>query len=151
MPFGSDEIDYAIEVFVRGYCVGKSLTHPYECARIGDLWVMRDAPRRNPRDYRKEEWVAHLVAPPEVDSVARQNTRGRFFVCAIRGMDDSEEPIRTEYKQLGYRLLATEPLFVHRLKRIPRMTAPVKIVQVTTKELAVQFGTASRSRPILSE
>src|SRR5687767_4064474 len=110
-----DEIDNAIEVFVRGFCAGKSVTHPYEHVRIGQLWAMRDAPRRNQRDYRKEEWIAHGVEPEEVDATARRHTRGRFFVCAVRGVDESDEPLRVQYKQLGYRLLSTEPFFVHDL------------------------------------
>jgi len=55
------DIDFAIEVFVRGHSVGKSRTYPYEATRVGPLWVMRDAPRKNPRDYRKEEWIAHGI------------------------------------------------------------------------------------------
>jgi GNAT superfamily N-acetyltransferase len=144
----AEEIDDAIEVFVRGFSAGKSVTHRYEHERIGNVWVMRDAPRRNPRNYRKEEWIARGVAPDEVDAMAREHTRGRFFVCAIRGMDESDEPLRTAYKQLGYRLIATEPLFVHRLKKIPRPTSPVAIEQVKTIEMARQFGKATRSRPI---
>ena len=46
------------------------------------LLVMRDAPRKNPRDYRKEEWIAHAVDPKEVDAVALQLALGRFFVFA---------------------------------------------------------------------
>jgi len=55
------EIEFAVEVFVRGHSAGKSRTFSYEASRVGSLWVMRDAPRRNPRDYRKEEWIAHDV------------------------------------------------------------------------------------------
>jgi GNAT superfamily N-acetyltransferase len=142
------EIEAALEVFVYGFCVGKSATHPYECRKIENLWVMRDAPRRNPRNYRKEEWVAFGVEPAKVDSIARRQTRGRFAISAIRGVDETDEPLRSEYKRLGYRLLTTEPLFVHDLKRIPRCTAPVKIVQVKTQELAKRLGNATRSRPI---
>jgi GNAT superfamily N-acetyltransferase len=145
------EIERAIEVFVEGFCVGKSQTHPYEHQRIGRLWVMRDAPRRNPRNYRKEEWVSYGIEPREVDRVARQNTRGRFFVCAFYDVDESDESLRAEYKSLGYRLLAAEGLFVHRLNRIPRFAAPVKICQVKTKQLVEQFGKATRSRPIALE
>lgn len=119
----SDEIEHALEVFVQGFCAGKSATHPYECQRIDKLWVMRDAPRKNAKYYRKEEWVAYGVEPREVDAAARAQTRGRFFVCAMRGMDEADERLRAEYKALGYRLLETEPLFVHRLKRIPRVAA----------------------------
>src|SRR5205085_6784807 len=110
----------AIEVFVRGFCAQKSATHPYEFAKVGEVWVMRDAARKNPRYYRKEEWVAFGTPAAEVDRLARQQTRGRFFVCAVRGMDDSDETLRASYKENGYRLMATEPLFVHRLKKIPR-------------------------------
>jgi hypothetical protein len=50
MTSGPDEIEDAIEVFVRGYCAEKSTTHPYEHARIGELWVIRDTPRRRSRE-----------------------------------------------------------------------------------------------------
>jgi GNAT superfamily N-acetyltransferase len=48
------ELEFAIEVFVRGHCAGKSRTFPYQASRVGSLWVKRDAPRSNPHDYRKE-------------------------------------------------------------------------------------------------
>jgi GNAT superfamily N-acetyltransferase len=111
---------------------------------------MRDAPRPNPRYYRKEEWVAYGVDPRVADSVARRHTRGRFFVCAICGMDESQEKSRTEFKQLGYRLLTTEPLFVHRLKRIPQLRSRLKISRIRTQTMAEQFGKITRSRPIPS-
>jgi GNAT superfamily N-acetyltransferase len=143
-----DEIDDALETFVRGFSLGKSATHPYVAERIGPIWVMRDAPRKNPRNYRKEEWIARGVAPHEVDAAARRHTRGRFFVCSVYGLDEPDEPLRAAYKQLGYRLLASEPMFVHRLARIPRASAPAAIQQVRTAALAEKFGRATRSRPI---
>jgi hypothetical protein len=76
-------IEFAIEVFVRGHSAGKSRAFPYEVSRVGPLWLMRDAPRKNPRDYRKEEWIAYRVAPREVDAIAREHTQGRFYVCAM--------------------------------------------------------------------
>src|SRR5438067_13356775 len=115
MPRPIDEIEHAIEVFVRGFCADKSRTHPYEFSRVGRLWLMRDAPRKNAKDYRKEEWVAYGVPPHEVDAAARKMTRGRFFVCALRGMDEADDDLRSGYKSLGYRLLSTEPLLIHRL------------------------------------
>jgi GNAT superfamily N-acetyltransferase len=154
------EINHAIEVFVRGFCVGKSVTHRYEHFRVGKIWVMRDAPRKNTRGYRKEEWVAYGVPPPEVDAAARGRTRGRFFVCAIRAMNESDDELRAAYKSLGYRLLSTEPLFVHRLKRIPRVAitgratggraniGTIGIERVKTTDMAFRFGKATRSRPI---
>jgi GNAT superfamily N-acetyltransferase len=142
------EIEFAIEVFVRGHSAGRSRTFPYQVSRVGPLWLMRDAPRKNPRDYRKEEWIAHDVDPGEVDAAARQHTRGRFFLCAMIGEGESDEPTRVAYKALGYRLLVTEGFFVQRLKRIPKPPSPVSIERVRTPALAEQLGRITRTRPI---
>jgi GNAT superfamily N-acetyltransferase len=145
------EIDHALEVFVRGFCAVKSATHPYEHFRVGKLWVMRDALRKNPRYYRKEEWVAFGVEPQEVHAAARKAARGRFFVCALAGAANEQAELRAGYKQLGYRLISTEPLFVHRLKRIPKAGNAIPIERVQTPELAERLGKATRSRPIPSD
>jgi GNAT superfamily N-acetyltransferase len=142
------EIEFAIEVFVRGHSAGKSRTFPYEVSRIQSLWVMRDAPRKNPRDYRKEEWIAHGVDAREADAIARRHTRGRFFVCAMIGEGEPDGPMRAAYKSLGYRLLATEGFFVQRLERIPRTPSPARIEPVRTPELAARLGKVTRLRPI---
>jgi hypothetical protein len=144
----SQEMEFAIEVFVRGHCAGRSRTLPYKADRVGSLWVMRDAPRKNPRDYRKEEWIAHDIDAAEVDAIARQETRGRFFVCVMIREGESDQPMRSAYKSLGYRLLATEGFFVQWLKRIPNLPPPIAIERVCTPELAVRLGKATRSRPI---
>jgi GNAT superfamily N-acetyltransferase len=145
------EIEFAIEVFVRGHAATRSRTFPYEVNRVGPLWVMRDAPRKNPRDYRKEEWIAHDVGPDEVDAIARGHTRGRFFVCAMISQGSAEEPTRAAYKALGYRLLATEGFFVQRLKRIPTQPSPASIERVRTPELAAQLAKITRTRPIAND
>ena len=144
-------IEFAIEVFVRGHSAGRSRTFPYEVSRVGPLWLMRDAPRKNPRDYRKEEWIAHDVAPRKVDAIARKHTRGRFFVCAMIAEGESDEPTRAAYKALGYRLLATEGFFVQRLKRIPTLPSPALIERVRTPALAERLGEVMRRRPISGE
>jgi GNAT superfamily N-acetyltransferase len=141
-------IEFAIEVFVRGHSAGRSRTFPYEVSRVGPLWLMRDAPRKNPRDYRKEEWIAHDVDPGKVDAIVRQRTRGRFFVCAMIAEGEPDEPMRAAYRALGYRLLATEGFFVQRMKRIPRPPSPVSIARVRTPDLAAQLGKITRTRPI---
>jgi GNAT superfamily N-acetyltransferase len=145
------DIEFAIEVFVRGHAATKSRTFPYEASRVGPLWVMRDSPRKNARDYRKEEWIAHAIDAREVDAAARRHTRGRFFVCAIVGAGEPDEPIRSAYKSLGYRLLATEAFFVQPLERIPRPPLPVLIEKLRTPELAARLGKATRTRPIANE
>ena len=145
------DLALAIDAFLRGFCATKSRTHPYEWSQIDGIWVMRDAARRNPRDYRKEEWIACGVIPAEVDRTARRHTRGRYFICAVHGANEPDQPLRAAYKQLGYRLLVTEPFFVHRLKRVPRTPTPVAIKQIRTRPLAEQFGKATRTRPIPPE
>jgi GNAT superfamily N-acetyltransferase len=145
------EIDRAIEVFVRGFSSTKSQTHPYEYRRIDGVWVMRDTPRSRPLDYRKEEWITHGGSPSAVDALARLHTRGRFFVGAMCGLSESTAELRDVYKSLGYRLLGSEPLFLHRLKRIPRAAAAVCLERVATSALAERLGKASRSRPIPPE
>jgi GNAT superfamily N-acetyltransferase len=148
MASRQDSIERAIEVFVRGFCFGRSRTHPYEFSKITGIWWMRDAPRRNERNYRKEEWVAYGIEPAKVDAIALEHTRGRYAICALRAEGESDETMCAEYKRIGYRLLVTEPLFVHHLKRIPRAASPVKIARVRTSEMAAQFAKATRSRPI---
>jgi GNAT superfamily N-acetyltransferase len=142
------EFEFAIEVFVRGHSAVRSRTFPYEATRVDRLWVMRDAPRANPRNYRKEEWIAYNVDAKKVDALARRQTRGRFFVCAMIGQAEPDEPIRAAYKSLGYRLLATEGFFIHRLTRIANVPSPVSIERVRTPELAARLGEITRSRPL---
>ena len=77
------DIDHAIEVFVRAFCFGRSRTHPYEFSQVDGIWWMRDASRRNPRNYRKEEWVAYDIEPAKIDVVVREHTRGRYAICAM--------------------------------------------------------------------
>jgi GNAT superfamily N-acetyltransferase len=142
------EIEFAIEVFVRGHAAGRSRTFPYEVSRVGRLWRMRDAERKNPRDYRKEEWIAHDVGARQADAIARRHARGRFFLCVMIAQGEADEPIRTAYKALGYRLLATEGFFVQRLKCVPGATPAVTIERVRTPDLAARLAKVTRTRPI---
>ena len=144
------EIDRAIEAFVGGYCFTRSFTHPYVAGRVGPVWVLRDAPRKRP-NYRNEEWIATGVAPEEVDSIARKHTRGRFAICAISAVGESDEPLRAGFRALGYRLGRTEPLMNHRLRRIQRFAPAVAIERVTTEAMANRLAKAARTRQILPE
>ena len=145
-----DLLHHAIEVFARGFCFTRSFTHPYLAERVGENWVVRDAPRKR-GEYRREEWIAYGVAPEEIHATARKHTRGRFAVCAIHRVDESDQPLRAGFKALNYRLGATEPVMVHELKRIPRFDNPVEIVRVTTADLAERVNKAARFRQILPE
>jgi GNAT superfamily N-acetyltransferase len=146
----TDVLQRAVEVFARGFCFTRSFTHPYLAERVGKVWVVRDAPRKH-GGYRREEWIAHGVAPNKMDQVAREHTRGRFAMCPVCGVDESDEPLRAGFKSLDYRLGATEAVMVHELKRIPRFEKPVEVVAVTTTELAERLNKAAKSRQVLPE
>lgn len=150
MGTANDVLHHAIEVFARGFCFTRSFTHPYLAERVGDIWVVRDAPRKR-GDYRREEWIAHGVTPKVIDETARKHTRGRFAVCAIYGVDESDLPLREGFKALNYRLGGTEPIMVHELKRIPHFDSPVEIVRVRTEDLAARVNKAARFRQVLPE
>ena len=146
-PVTSKIVLAAIEVFVAGFCETKSRTWPYESIRNDNVWTLRDVERKNAKGYRKEEWIAFNLAAEKVHLLAQQGTRGRFFVCPIIGLGDSPEQLKASYKELGYRLLSTEPMFVHSLQKIPRCRANVKIKLLRKPEQAESFAIASRMRP----
>lgn len=141
----------AIEVFVEGFGFTQSFTHPYIGERVDPLWVMRDAARKNAKDYRREEWCAFKTPAEEVDSIVREHTRGRYAICAFHGIDTSDETLRADYKTLGYRLGYTEGVMVHALKQIPNIKSPAKIERVLTQDLADAVTKAARYRQILPE
>ena len=147
---GTEILHHAIEVFARGFCFTRSLTHPYLAERVGQIWVVRDAPRKR-GEYRREEWIAYGVTSEEIDETARKHTRGQFAVCAIYGVNESDQLLREGFKALNYRLGGTEPIMVHELKRIPRFDSSVEILRVTTADLAERVNKAARSRQVLSE
>ena len=144
-------LELAAEVFVKGFGLTRSFTHPFPGERVGPLWVLRDAPRKNPVDYRREEWIATDVDPAEVDQLARTGTRGRFCVCALVGVDEPAAPIRAAYKAMGYRLMAGEPVMLHPLKAIPKLKSPATIQRVLTQDVADALAKAAGTRQILPE
>lgn len=151
MTAAKREIESAIEVFVHGYSTDKSRTFPYEVSRVGPLWAMRDAPRKNARDYRGEEWVVHDVAAQDADAIVRQHARPGFAISVVIANDEPDGPTRTAYKALGYRLLRTEGFFAQPLRQIPSPPAPVPIERVQTVERAAQLATIIRRRPISAD
>ena len=148
----SKDITRAIVAFVRGFTFTRSFTHPYVGEQVGPVWVMRDAPRKGKTPkYRTEEWVAQGIAPKEIDQIAREQTRGRFVICTICANGESDQEMRTEFKELGYRLNGTESLMVHSLNEIPIFEQPALLERVTTQKMAERVNKAARSRQILPE
>ena len=68
-------LQHVIEVFARGFCFTRSFTHPYLAERVGEIWVVRDAPRKR-GEYRREGWIAYGVTSEEIDETACKHTRG---------------------------------------------------------------------------
>src|SRR4051812_25366109 len=145
----SKRIEHAIQVFLHGVTFVRSVAHPYLAERVGKLWVMRDGERRR-GEYRNEEWVVYGPEPADADRVARKHTRGRFEISVIHEAGKPDKDLRSAYRDLGYRLGETEPMMVHRLKKIPNFKAPagVKIQRVTTAEMTSRLAKATKSRPI---
>ena len=143
------DLDVAVEVFVRGYSFTRSFTYPYHAERVDGVWVVRDGPRKNAADYRREEWVTLGDDAAGVHRVARRHTRGHYCVCAVRAAGEPDAPLRAAYKALGYRLGTTEPFMVHRLRRIPRLPEPFPVRRVRTPELADTLAKAVGSRQVL--
>ena len=140
----------ALETFAYGICFTRSFTHPCLAERVEGLWATRDAPRRSGR-YRREEWIAHGIAPEQTVRIVSRHTRGRYGICAICAAGESDESIRAGYRALDYRLGFTEPIMVHRLQRIPRFASPTATVRVLDAALADQVNKAARRRQILPE
>lgn len=147
----SKTIVKAIEVFVRGFAFTKSRTYPYEVLQINGVWAMRDAERKNAQDYRKEEWIGFGVEPSLLHETARKNTRGRYFLGALETDPDAISKTRDIYRSLGYRLLSTEPLFIHDLSRIPSGRSSANIVRMNTGPLAEAYAKEAKLRPIPAE
>lgn len=144
----SAAIARALKVFVHGFAFTRSFTYPYVAEKLEEVWVMRDAPRKNGK-YRMEEYVAHGVDPEEIHRLAMGHARGRFAVCVLCGNHDSQAPIRSAFKELEYRLGGTEPLMIHNLESIPHFQSDASIERVTTQEMADRLTTAARARQIL--
>jgi GNAT superfamily N-acetyltransferase len=152
MADGRDiDLGRVVETFVRGFAFTRCFKHPCVPERVEGIWRVRDAPRKNPVDYRREEWIPVGVDAPAVDRIARRHARGHFCVCAMRRADEPDAPIRAAYKALGYRLNCTEPLMAHRLRRIPKLPEPLAVVRVMTRELADLLAKVARSRQVLPE
>ncbi|MEO8082482.1 MAG: GNAT family N-acetyltransferase [Ardenticatenales bacterium] len=163
-----EAFDAYVEVFVRAFAFGRSFTHPFlVAAPAPGLWVLSDAPRggANP-DWRSDEIIAyrlgaHGLTPADVDAVVRARPRPRVAVGVMREMGEADGPIRSAFKGLGYRLIATEPFMVRGLEgdgptgapidHPPAPPRPFTIVRVRDEPTARLLAKAARRRQILPE
>ncbi len=144
------DLEVAIQTFMHGFCCARSLTHPYEIHRAERLWVMRDAPRTK-GEARTSEYVAYQIPAPEVAMILRRGPQERFALCVIHAIEENAETIKRAFKAEGFRLLRTEPIFVHALPESPSFKAAFEIRRIRTQDEADRIAKASRSRQILSQ
>lgn len=144
-------LEQAVEVFVEGFCVTRSFTHPFVAERLTPtLWRLHDAPRKRPRDpYRNEELIAWELPPTEVDRLAQAHAQGRYLICYLLPKGTDDRAMRAEFKALGYRLGSTEPFFVHDLAALPTHTTPFPVSPVTTLEQLDALTKAAGRRQLL--
>lgn len=124
----NEELNAAIEVFVKAIAKAKSQYGPYFCSRLGEMWVLHDDPQR--KDPRKTEVVTSGKASASVVDEIQRAGLGWHFLCDIQGNGFDFEGRRSEYKALGYRAMTTEWMFVHDLIKVPEFDSspPVRIV-----------------------
>ena len=106
------ELHRAIEVFCEGFTATRSITHPYELRRVGDLWVMEDAPREK-GDVRVQEIVTCGLPPKEAVRQFLNARSAKSYLCVVWPMEADMAAETAEYKRLGLRLMGTEPFFLH--------------------------------------
>ena len=115
------EIEYAIEVFVRGHSAGKSRTFPYEVRRMRSL--VGHARCAAPESSRLSQGgMDRLRRGARQSGCGGAMPQPWALLCRRDGRERRpDEPTRAAYRCLGYRLLATEGFFVQRLRRIPKV------------------------------
>ncbi len=127
-------LERAIEVFVHAFAWGKSQAHPYLVRGEDGLWVLQDGPgRKNPR---KIEVIVSELEPAEVVRRIKKTGLGWHFLCHIHADDAEFDVIRAAYKELGYRAMSTEWIFIHHLENIPHFTSDPPVRKVETIEQA---------------
>ena len=131
-------IPEAIEVFVHAFSQVKSRTYPYVPTQIGNLWVMRDQPPR--KKERKVEVITHGQSPQEAKQAIDEAEIGWHFLCDMHSPDEDFKARRAQFKELGYRAISTEWLFVHDLQAIPKIDSNPPVRYVPDEETLAQLN-----------
>lgn len=99
--------------------------------------MLQDGPgRKNPR---KSEVITSGIEPAEVVGRIRKIGLGWHFLCHIHADDAEFDAIRAAYKDLGYRAMSTEWVYIHRLQNIPLISSdpPVRLVETAEQAKAI--------------
>jgi GNAT superfamily N-acetyltransferase len=144
------DVGRAIQAFGAGFSFTKSFTRPFVFVPLGPLWLLRDAETR--KENRRQEAVVFDVEPAAAHrTITESSEADNPFVCAIRRLSDSEQPIVDGWKALGYRLLGREALMFKPLNEVPRFEGPFPVRRIESWEEAQVLNKAAGSRQILPE
>lgn len=144
------EIDEALAVFASAVSTLRSFTHPYECKRVGPLWMLADAPRKS-GDYRKSEFIAHEVPPELCKSLIRGEAVTRYMLCAMHGMSIDPAPFVKDFKAAGFGYFGKEILMTANVPRGREAPIDPRIRRVRTLKDAQAIAKSARSRQILPQ
>ena len=109
-------LERALEVFVHGYCAGRSRTWPYLGSQHGHVWVLQDAEGR--KEKRKTE-VVTKSAPNQAVAQIQQLNLGWHFIADIAEDENDIESRKRAYSELGYRKISTEWMYAHGMRNLP--------------------------------
>jgi GNAT superfamily N-acetyltransferase len=144
-------LDRAIEVFAYGFAFTRSFTHPYCADQLQPgVWALRDAPRAR-GDYRSEEYVASNADAAALDLLAQRTTRGRYKLCVIQPIGERDTDTRAAFRALGYRLMGSEAMMIHRLAELAPPACAYPVARVINEEQAQVLAKAAGSRQILPQ
>ncbi|MDE2126661.1 MAG: GNAT family N-acetyltransferase [Armatimonadetes bacterium] len=143
------DLEPALEVAARGFAELRSVTHPYLVDRVRGVLRLHDAPRKG--YMRCEEYFATCKTALELDGIAREYSEAHYRLCLAHGPEESDAGIRSDFRNLKYRLRGTEAVFAHGLTRIEPAEGPLPILRVTTPELEAAQRKAAGSRMMRPE
>ncbi|RYG26650.1 N-acetyltransferase [bacterium] len=128
----------ASDAFVAGWTATRRLTGPYEAIPQGEATLAHD-----PTGKRMSELVCVDLAPTRAVELYPKEQRGA--ICAIYSPSEDLHARKKAFRALGWRLLRTEPMFVHHLRDLP-LTDP-RIARASSPEHVARICKAAKMRP----
>ena len=133
------ELRDAADAFISGWSATRRLSGPFEIARRGEADWMHD-----PTGRRMGELVGVDVSP---ETLVDRYPRGeRGAISAIYAPSESLDGHKEAFRRLGWRLLRTEPMFVHALRDLPPLDP--RAVRARSSEHVARVAKAARKRSV---
>lgn len=104
------KLEQAVDIFLYGFCLGKSIHGGFGHRRDGQFALMADDPPRKSRG-RASEVVTWNLNPNWVKQKVEEWDVGRYFLCLIVPEPQDIVAPKMDFKDQGFRLLGTQPFF----------------------------------------